>query len=110
MIKIEKGTLLANLGSSLILLDYHLASNLTSVVLAYNWVFLDFCLLNSNSVGTNYTVSSYYFQFAPDTSNLLTAALIPSGFLCGRFFFKRGRIPHLGWKHYCFTRPGIIIY
>lgn len=86
MIKIEKGTLQAILGMSLILFDYHLASNLTSILLAYNWVFLDSHLLNSNSVGTNYTVPSYYLQFEPDISKLLTAVLLPSGFLYGRIF------------------------
>lgn len=69
-----------------ILFDHHLASNLTSVLLTDNWVFLDSHLLNSNSVGTNYTVSSYYLHSEPDTSKLLTAILLPSGFLYGRFF------------------------
>lgn len=77
MIKIEKGTLLASLGMSLILSDDHLASNLISILLAYNWVFLNSHLLNSNSVGTNNTVSSYYIQFEPDTSKLLPAVIIP---------------------------------
>lgn len=72
---------------SLILFDHHLAFNLISVLQADNWVFLDSHLLNSNSVGTNYTVSSYYLQFEPDTSKLLTAILLPSGFLYGRIFY-----------------------
>lgn len=73
VIKIEKRTVLASLGMPLILFDYHLASDLTSVLLAYNWVFLDSHLLNSDSVGTNYTASSYYLHFEPDTSKLLPA-------------------------------------
>lgn len=55
----------------LIIFDYHLASNLTSVLLAYNRVFLDSHLLNSSSIGTNYTVSSYYLL----------------GFCMGEFFY-----------------------
>lgn len=70
---------------SLILFDYHLASNLTSILLAYNWVFLETHLLNSNSVSTNYTASSYYLQFEPDTSKLLTAVQLPFGW--EDFFF-----------------------
>lgn len=88
MIKKEKRTLLANIGLSLILFDYHLASDLTSVLLAYNWVFFNSHLLNFNFVGTNYTVSFYCFQFEPDTSALVTAVLLPSGFFYGRFFLK----------------------
>lgn len=83
MIKIEKGSLLASLDISLILLDYHLASNLTSILLAYNWVFFDSHLLNSNFVGTNCTtfswnliLQSYWLQY-----------YYLQGFCMGEFFF-----------------------
>lgn len=88
MIQSEKGTLLANLGVCLIPFNYDLASNLTSILLAHNWIFLASHSLNSNSVGTNYTMSSYYLQFEPDTSKLLTAVLRAFYFCMGEIFFE----------------------
>lgn len=72
---------------SLIRSNYPLASNLTSILLACNWVFWASHLLNSHSVGTNYTMSSHYLQFEPDTSKLLTAVLLAFYFCMGGIFF-----------------------